>query len=204
MKVLAHSSHVGSTGYNAHSQGFFRKLSEKMEVKLRNFSVSSNWNNKNMLDPHGIDVNDVDKKMFYLQTVTQNLNYIDIPLYSYDEQFIPDIHIVLNNVNHRYFYDQYDGKKIAYTVWENSEYPVDFLYKLHEYDQVWVPTDWQAKLTIKQGIPKQKVKIVREAIADLYKPKRAAYDDGIFRFIVFGGWSDRKSTSEILRTFKKI
>jgi glycosyltransferase involved in cell wall biosynthesis len=204
MKVLAHSSHVGNTGYNAHSQGFFRKLSEKVEVKLRNFSVSSNWNNKNMLDPHGVDVNDVDKKMFYLQTVTENLNYVDIPLYSYDEQFIPDIHIVLNVVNHRYFNDYYEGKKIAYTVWENSEYPLDFLYKLHEYDQVWVPTDWQAKLTIKQGIPKQKVKIVREAIDDLYKPKKTEYDDGIFRFLVFGGWSDRKSTSEILRIFKKI
>jgi hypothetical protein len=27
-----------------------------------------------MLDPHGVDVNDVDKKMFYLQTVFNGLN----------------------------------------------------------------------------------------------------------------------------------
>ena len=205
MKVLAHSSHVGTTGYNAHSQGFFRKLSEKVDLKLRNFTVSHNWNNKNMADPHGVDVNEIDKKIFHLQTVSNDgINYTDIPLYNYDPTFIQDVHIVLNTVRHHYFNDNYDGKKIAYTVWENSEYPIDFLYKLHEFDQVWVPTDWQAKLTVKQGIPKEKVKIVREAVNDIYKPNRVSYDDGIFRFIVFGGWSDRKSTSDILRIFKKL
>ena len=205
MKVLAHSSHVGNTGYNAHSKGFFRKLSEKVEVKLRNYTTSDNWSNTNILDPHGIDINDVDRKMFHLQTLTyDNTNHFDVPLYSHDKDFVQDVDIVLNTVNHHYFYHNYKGKKIAYTVWENSEYPLDFLNKLREFDQVWVPTSWQAKLTIKQGIPEEKVKIVREAVDDIYKPKRVSYDDGIFRFIVFGGWSHRKSTTEILKTFKKL
>ena len=43
MKILGHASYVGNTGYNAHSKGFFRALSKKVETKVRNFTIGPNW-----------------------------------------------------------------------------------------------------------------------------------------------------------------
>jgi len=208
MKILGHASYVGNTGYNAHSKGFFRALSKKVQTKVRNFSIGPNWSGyegKNN-NPHGTDVNDLDKNVLISQSLfdaDRNLN--DFPIYNYDGSYVPDINIILNSVNHYYFYQSYKGPKIGYVVWENTLYPEDFFAKLLECDQVWVPTEWQAKITIDQGISADKVKIVREAVDPaVYQTITSPLSDDIFTFVLFGSWGDRKSTKEIIKSFIKV
>ena len=50
-RVLAHTSFVGSTGYNNHARSFFTKLNDIIPVKVRNFTVGSSWEGLNQ-EPH--------------------------------------------------------------------------------------------------------------------------------------------------------
>ena len=192
MKILGHASYVGNTGYNAHSKGFFRALSKKTQTKVRNFTVGPNWSGyvDNHNDPHHQDVTELDKSILISQSLfNSDRNLQDFPLYNNNEPYVPDVNIILNGVNHYYFYQNYKGPKIGYVVWENTLYPEDFFSKLLECDQVWVPTEWQAKITIDQGIPSHKVKIVREAVnPEIYNTVIAAPQDDIFTFVMFGAW----------------
>ena len=208
MKILGHASYVGNTGYNAHSKGFFRALSKKTQTKVRNFTVGPSWNGyvDKHNNPHNDDVTELDKKILISQSLfNADKNLQDFLLYNYDDSYIPDVNIILNSVNHYYFYQNYKGPKIAYVVWENTLYPEDFFSKLLECDQVWVPTEWQAKITIDQGIPSHKVKIVREAVnPEIYNTVITAPQDDIFTFVMFGAWGDRKITKEIIRSFINV
>lgn len=201
MNILGHTSHVGTTGYNAHSQGFFRVLSNFHNVKLRNFTVGKDWQGISAPNPHGNDVSEKDKQLIVRQTLFNDGKREDFSIYS-GEYNNPDINIVLNNVDHHYFYDSYVGKKVAYVVWENSLYPDHFFNKLKEYDQVWVASSWQKRITIDQGIPEHKVKVVPEGVdSSIYHPNGVFYTDKPFRFLIFGAWGSRKSTKELIQCF---
>ena len=43
LKIFAHGSYIGNTGYNNHTREFFRHLSKHSEIKFRNFTVGSDW-----------------------------------------------------------------------------------------------------------------------------------------------------------------
>jgi autotransporter strand-loop-strand O-heptosyltransferase len=208
MKILGHASYVGNTGYNAHSKGFFRALSKKTQTKVRNFTVGPSWSGyiDKHNNPHNNDVIELDKNILISQSLfNADKNLQDFLLYNYDDSYIPDVNIILNSVNHYYFYQNYKGPKIAYVVWENTLYPEDFFVKLLEFDQVWVPTEWQAKITIDQGVPSDKVKIVREAVnPEIYNTVITAPQDDIFTFVMFGAWGDRKSTKDIIQSFINV
>ena len=47
IKIYAHGSYIGDTGYNQHTRDFFRHLSKHAEVKVRNFTVGKTWNGYN-------------------------------------------------------------------------------------------------------------------------------------------------------------
>ena len=66
--------------------------------------------------------------------------------------------------DHYYFYDSYDKPKIAYNVWESTLQPPHFFQKLLEFDQIWVPSKWQADCTIQQGAHFSTVKVVPERV----------------------------------------
>jgi len=208
MKILGHASYVGNTGYNAHSKGFFRALSKKTETKIRNFTIGPNWSGyiDKYNDPHNADVTELDRNLLISQSLfNADRNLEDFPLYNYKNNYVADINIILNSVNHYYFYQNYKGPKIGYVVWENTLYPEDFFAKLLECDQVWVPTEWQAKVTIDQGIPQNKVKIVREAVnPEVYETTVSSSQDDIFTFVMFGAWGDRKSTKEVIQSFINV
>ncbi len=40
-KLYVHGSYIGTTGYNNHTRDFFRKLSNHIQLKIRNFTVGS-------------------------------------------------------------------------------------------------------------------------------------------------------------------
>jgi len=155
--VKAHTSLIGDTGYNNHSKHFFKELSKLCQLQVRNFTVGKTWNGYNNDEPHNNEPY-VDDTLKYILT-EQTLNESDgsrkeYPLYSaYKNEGNPDVHIVLNETDHYYFYDNYDGKKIAYNVWETTKQPENFFNKLKEFDQIWVPSKWQRDCTIEQGIP---------------------------------------------------
>lgn len=208
MKILAHATYVGTTGYNSHCQKFFRKLSQYHDLKIRNFTIGKNWQGWEKINenPHGDDVSELDKKLIGLQSLWNPLNQLeDHEVYGFKKyHFIHDINIVLAEVNHYYFYHDYSGPKIAYTVWENTLYPEHFFNKLKEYDQIWVPSKWQAQITINQGIPSDKVKVVPEGVdINVFYPEDLPKNEK-FTFVLFGRWDARKSTREIIQSFKNI
>lgn len=203
MIVKGHCSYLGKTGYNYHSRNFFKSLFKIYpDLKIRNFTVCPESNEY---------LNEIDKKILSEQTLFCDGVKKEYPLpwnaKILDESKDPKINIVLNHVDHYYFYDEYNGSKIAYVVWETTEFPEGFFNKLLEFDQLWVPSNWQKYNAINQGYPKEKIYVIPEAIdEDLSTTKDIEldeYNDGRFKFLLFGRWEYRKSTKEIIETFLK-
>ena len=211
-KVYAHGPYIGSTGYANHTRDFFKHLSKYLDVKVRNFTVGKSW--KGFSDePHNEEpyLDDVDKKILYEQTLKNQYHKLEEhKMYSkYPNEFEHNVNIVLEETDHHYYYYSYKGPKIAYNVWESTLQPEHFFNKLKEFDQIWVPSQWQAECTIAQGMPADKVKIVPEGVdVDTFYPlihldRLDEYKDNRFKFVVFGRWEYRKSTKEIIETFLK-
>lgn len=115
------------------------------------------------------------------------------------------IHIILETVDHPIFYNEYDGIRIAYNVWETTEYPLSFFEHLkRNYDQLWVPSVWQRSSLIKQGFPKHKIFIVPEGVDEkIFFPAEPKNLPEKFRFMIFGKWEARKATEEMVKAFIK-
>jgi len=208
-KIYAHGSYIGTTGYNNHTRDFFRELSNHFQIKFRNFTVGKSWDGYNM-NPHDNEpyLNDTDKKLLYKQVLwTGDGKRDNFDIYSSEEKnFSPDLNIVLNETNHHLFFENYGGPKIAYNVWESTLQPEGFFNKLLEFDEIWVPSKWQQECTIKQGAPESMVKVVPEGVdVHTFFPEEVdkldEYNDGRFKFLLFGRWDYRKSTKEIIQTF---
>jgi len=208
-KIFGHGSYIGDTGYNNHTRDFFRAISDHVNIKIRNYTVGKTWSGFS-IKPHDNEqyINEIDKKILYEQILwTENKTRVNEKIYPSDKKnFEPDFHIVLAETNHHIFYDNYNGPKIAYNVWESTLQPEEFFEKLKEYDELWVPSEWQKNCTIEQGFDSNRIKVVPEGVdTDTFFPETKElsdeYKDGRFKFIVFGKWEYRKSTKEIIETF---
>tara|TARA_R110002167_G_scaffold164842_1_gene361790 strand:+ start:123 stop:2420 length:2298 start_codon:yes stop_codon:yes gene_type:complete len=209
-KVFAHGSYMGTGGYNNHTRDFFRHLSKLIDVKVRNFTVGNFWEKLDE-EPHNREpyINSIDKKLLVEQSLWGDVDQKEIvnhKIYSnYENNFKENINIILAESNHYYYYSHYNGPKIGYNVWESTIQPHGFFNKWKEFDQLWVPSKWQAKCTIEQGVDASKVKVVPEGVdVNTFYPEEVEhedYDDGRFKFIHFGRWDYRKSTKEIVETF---
>jgi FkbM family methyltransferase len=155
--------------------------------------------------PHNDEsyITDQMKDMLSLQTLfNADGGRSDYPMYDYDGNFKPDVHIVLAETNNYYFYENYDGYKIAYNVWESTRYPEQFFKRLFYFDEVWVPSQWQFDCLVEQGYPKEKISIVPEGVdVDMFKPIKKHPKRDKKRFVMFGRWEWRKGTTEILQAF---
>jgi autotransporter strand-loop-strand O-heptosyltransferase len=208
INIFGHGSYIGTTGYNEHTREFFRALSNYANVKFRNFSVGNSWSGYN-LEPHNNEpyINDVDKKILYQQILfNKDDSRSDYVIYPEEfKNFHQDLNIVLCETYHHVFYDKYVGPKIAYNVWESTLQPEDFFNKLKEFDELWVPSKWQKEVTIKQGYPEDKIRVVPEGVnIDLFFPENVKHNltsDGRFKFFLVGRWDYRKSTLEIIKAF---
>jgi glycosyltransferase involved in cell wall biosynthesis len=226
--VRAHTSFVGQLGYNAHARDFFTALSYKIPLRIRNFTIGSNWVGLGPMNSNGryndpfqkeLYLTEYQRKLLYMQSLYCDDRYIDIcdseinDGLSFFEQHSSKniIDIILNETNHKYFYsvDKYKGVKIAYNVWESTRYDDNFFEILKKYDQFWCPSEWQKQCTINQGYPAEKIFVVPEAVdGNLFKPDYFNYNlnmykDNRFKFILIGRWEYRKSTKEIIETFIK-
>lgn len=210
-KIFVHGSYIGDTGYNQHTRDFFRSLSNYADIKVRNFTIGRSWDGLNN-EPHSNEhyFNDTDRKLLYEQILwTENNKRDNFKIY-YDKSkdFKADLNIVLCETDHHLFYDGYDGPKIAYNVWESTLQPEGFFEKLKEFDELWVPSEWQKECSIKQGYDENKIKVVPEGVdVDTFYPDPTAThpvtSDGRFKFFLAGRWDYRKSTKEIIETFLK-
>lgn len=211
LNLQVHGSYIGNTGYNNHTRNFLRELYSHCNIRVRNFSIGDSWNGMGDT-PHNNEpyIIEKDKDMLYQQTLwTQKPVRADFKMYeSADKEFEPHIDLVLSETNHHYFYDNYDKPKIAYNVWESTLQPEEFFNQLMTYDEMWVPSEWQREVTIKQGYDPERIKVVPEGVdSETFFPEElpswGLYSDGRFKFTLFGRWDYRKSIKEIIETFLK-
>lgn len=211
-KIYAHGSYIGNTGYNHHTRDFFRELSNRCDIKVRNFTIGSTWDGLSD-EPHNNEpyINDTDKDLLYEQILwndkKERKNY---KIYKNPKkEFIHDVNLVLCETNHYLFYDNYYGPKIGYNVWESTLQPEEYFQKLKDFNQLWVPTKWQKECLVKQGYDDHKIKIVPEGVdVEVFnslggKPYHPLTSDGRFKFFLAGRWDYRKSTKEIIESFLK-
>jgi len=206
MKVQAHTSFIGTTGYANHAKSFFTELDKLTPVKIRNFTVGKTWNGPSQT-PHNNEpyITPQMKKMLHLQTLFNNDNSReDYPIYSFQNGYQPDIDIVLNEHNHHYFYDDYKGYKIAYNVWESTRYSDEYFNQLLKFDELWVPTEWQKEISIKQGYPEDKIFVIPEGVdGRIFKPTSKPKKKDKFQFVIVGRWDYRKGIKESIEGFLK-
>lgn len=209
-KIYAHGSYVGDTGYNQHTRDFFRHLDNHADIKVRNFTVGKSWKgyNENAHDNEHY-FNETDKKLLYKQILwNSDKTRGDFPLYpDASKEFKPDVNIVLCETNHHIFYDNYDGPKIAYNVWESTLQPQQYFDKLKEFDEMWVPSKWQRDCTIAQGYDPKRIKVVPEGVdVNTFFPDKEVthpLTKDKFTFFLAGRWDYRKSIKEVIETFVK-
>lgn len=199
LPIKGHCSYLGETGYNYHSRNFFRSLAKIYpDLKIRNFTVC---------DKKDRYIDELDKQILSEQTLFTGESRKEYPILDNTEILDRDlsgqkINIILNPVSHFYFFDIYNGPKIAYVVWETTLFPKDFFKKLLEFDQLWVPSRWQRDNAIRQGYPEDRIFIVPEGLdEDLFKFNDDEKPDNSFNFLLCGRWEYRKSTKEIIETF---
>ena len=205
MNILVHTCYIGSTGYANHARSFFTALNKYHTVKVRNFTIGNGWEGMNPT-PHDKEtyITDEMKDMLILQTLFNKDGREDQPMYGYKGNFKADVHIVLVEMNHYYFYEQFDGYKIAYCVWESTLFPDQFFNQLLKFDEMWVPTQWQYNSLIAQGYPEDKLFIVPEGVdVETFMPIKKVPKKDKFRFLHFGRWDYRKGTTEVLRAFSE-
>mgnify|MGYP003624269741 FL=1 len=204
MNILAATSFIGTTGYANHAQSFFTALDKLTPVKIRNFTVGKKWQGYN-LTPHDKEpyLTSQMKKMLHQQVLFEDDgSRVWQPIYSYDSNFTADINIILNEHDHHLFYDDYDGYKIGYNVWESTRYSPQFFQQLLNLDELWVPTEWQKSISIEQGYPKDKIFVVPEGVdGTTFKPPSRPAKQLKFQFVIVGRWDYRKGIKESIRGF---
>ena len=206
MKIQAHTSFIGTTGYANHAQSFFTELDKLTPIKVRNATVGKSWNWPNNT-PHDKEpyITPQMKKMLHLQTLFgADKSRSDYPIYHHKENFQSDIDIILEEHDHYYFYDSYNGYKIGYNVWESTKYSDQFFDQLLTLDELWVPTEWQKEISIKQGYPKNKIFVIPEGVdGKIFKPNPKLKSLKKFQFIIIGRWDYRKGIKESIEGFLK-
>jgi autotransporter strand-loop-strand O-heptosyltransferase len=209
-KIFLHGSYIGTTGYNQHTRDFVRHLSDLTDIKVRNFTIGKTWNG--MSDtPHSNEpyFNETDEKVLYEQVLwNSDRSRSNHKIYqNKSKEFAPDVNIVLCETNHHLFYDNYNGPRIAYNVWESTLQPPQYFERLKYFDEFWVPSKWQKECTIKQGYTEDKIKVVPEGVdVHTFYPEDAEHEmtnDGRFKFFLAGRWDYRKSTKEVIESFLK-
>ena len=180
--VLGICSFLGTSGYNYHARGFFTALNKKLPVRIKNWSG----------DPNPYYLTNEQKAMMAAGT---------------NGSHTPSISICLHETNHADWNQAFNSPKIAYNVWESTLQPESFFNRLLDFDQIWVPSNWQRNCTIEQGAPADKVFVIPEGIDTnrfklLETPTNCKFaDPEKFTFTVVGRWEYRKATTEIIKSF---
>jgi autotransporter strand-loop-strand O-heptosyltransferase len=209
MKVRAHTCYLGKTGFAAHARSFFRELSKHVDLRVRNYTWCDTREYLNETDLAILDR--ITLTNHYGSRSDHNIKS-RLPEHNWNcpvnEGWAQDVDIVLMDIDHHYFYDEYTAKiKIAYTVWESTLLPEGFFNQLKKFDYIWVVTEWHKEMLINQGYDPTRVFVVNEGVDEVFYAdgvelsKLAEYEDDRFKFLFFGRWDYRKSVPEIIKAF---
>jgi len=204
IQVVGHTSFLGETGYNSHSQNFFTSLNKYLPVRIRNYSYTNNLSKvpKEQLD------------MLIEQSWVDPPHKIGTPFKLNPNNI--QVNLVLNESHHYFFYDKYEHPMIAYNVWEATRQMPEYFNRVLEYDQFWAPSEWQRQCTIEQGYPEDRVKVVPEGVnGNIFKPGMNKKEKVLllekndipidsFIFFIAGRWDYRKSIKEMIEVWKNV
>lgn len=210
LKLKVHTSFIGHTGFNNHAQSFFTALSDHVPLEIRNFTIGKSWKGYSD-EPHNGEPYLTDRMKHLL--VEQSLwgpdgNLTTHPIYTrWLNPGTPSVNLVLNETNHHYWYQDYSGYTIGYSVWESTLQPPEFFDRLLKFNEVWVPSKWQRDCTIDQGFPADRIFVIPEGVDDsTFFPETSIHpltSGERFTFFLVGRWDYRKSIKEIIETFTK-
>jgi glycosyltransferase involved in cell wall biosynthesis len=98
------------------------------------------------------------------------------------------------------------GLKVAFTVWESTKLPDDWIPALKAADQVWTASRWGAAVMARNGINPQCIHVIPEGIDPRVfhpdaPPTTAIGHGGDFKFLHIGRFEDRKNTKTLIRAF---
>jgi len=208
MNILVHGTILGYGGIAHHTREFTNALSKYHNVKIRNFNLVDLDDWAGYTGPHILKnakhLGEIHHKLLYQQTLYGGDGELtDFALSGYEESFVPDIHIIMAEVNHYYHYQTYDKPVIIYFPWETTNVLPRFMERLHSADYLWVPSEWQKQMLIDNGIPSNKISVVYEGVdPKKYFPIKRNNDK--LTFLHIGTWGYRKSSYEIIKTFLNI
>ena len=125
------ASYLGTTGYAHHSRKFFRELSKHVDLRVRNYTWDNNPDYLDEIDLGIIDTITLRTPKEKYEDFHISRSFPNLEWKNKDSDFCQDVDIVLMDMNHYYFYEEYSAKvKIAYTVWESTELPEEFFNQL--------------------------------------------------------------------------
>lgn len=204
MRILIHGTFLKHGGISSHSRELAYHLSKYHEVKLRNFNIGYTWRSEytseNLWENEPLIENI--KGLFYRQSLwTSEGNLEDFPLVGYDKDFTADINLVMAEQNHYYYFQDYPGKKIAYFPQETDKLTDNFFERLFYFDKVWVLSDWQKEVLIKQGLNENKLEVVPIGFdPESFYPEKNK-PSGKIKIFHLGVFQYRKSSYELIKTF---
>ena len=189
MITVIYGSYLGFSGYSNHTRNFSLALNRYTPVRIKNFSHSNN------LDY----LSEEQKNMIIYQNWSHEPWEVGTPFNPAKDEKI--LNIILAETNSRLYYNQYNGPKIGFCVWESSRQPESFFEKLKELDLLFVPSSWQRDCTIEQGYDPKKIFVVPEGV-DLKRFYPIKHErNKKFQFMIFGRWEHRKYTREMVQAF---
>lgn len=206
MNILVHGTILGYGGIAHQTREFTKSLSKYHNVKIRNFNLVDleSWHGYTGPDilKDAVHLEDIHHKMLYQQTLWDG-ELKDFPLSGYAESFVPDLHIIMSEVNHYYHYQKYDKPVVVYFLWETTHILPTFIDILKSVDYVWVPSKWQLEILVNNGIDRNKISVVNLGVdPKKYYPIKRKNEK--LRFLHIGTWGYRKSTYEVIEAFSEV
>ncbi len=165
----------GRYGYNVHTRGLFDALSRRLPVVATPLYMTSG--------PVAEDKAAVAQLFRDRRTVTVALLYGSLA-------------DVLEGAA---------GCRVAYTVWESTRLPDDWLAPLAAADRVWTASAWGKRVFAANGLDPARIDVVPEGVDPLrFHPAvepTGAFPAAPFKFLAVGRWERRKGMAELVKAF---
>lgn len=168
----------GRFGYNTHTRNFFDRLS-----RLQSVTTSP---------------------MIGLEGAWEE----DRQLLLHVPKLTPHATIALLYGNLMGILDDAPGRRIAYTVWESTKYPDDWIGPLSRADEIWIPSKWGRDVLIDNGLPAERIHVVPEGVDPILfnpdiAPTEALKNFNGFKFLNIGRYEERKGTAKLIKCFDR-